>query len=95
MQVHASLGIMPQCVDKAQQVYTAADLRLGSCVDVHGRRFWLHDCDAFTRAHYQVGARLGCGPLANAASTSAAAGQSAVGDFHLTHSNQRSGKVGS
>jgi DUF1126 PH-like domain len=40
--------------DKSAACYQPHDLRLGSSVDVHGRRFFLHDCDAFTRQYYQV-----------------------------------------
>lgn len=53
-QVHASVGMTPLGQDKSAEFYRPADLRLGSSVDVHGRRFFLHDCDAFTRQYYQV-----------------------------------------
>lgn len=48
------MGMTPQGQDKGAECYRPADLRLGSSVDVHGRRFFLHDCDAFTRQYYQV-----------------------------------------
>lgn len=53
-QVHTSVGMTPLGQDKSVVHYQPADLRLGSAVDVHGRRFFLHDCDAFTRQYYQA-----------------------------------------
>ena len=55
-----NLGMTPLGADKAAQYYGPADLRLGSAIDVHGRRFFLHDCDAFTRQYYQVPLAAAC-----------------------------------
>jgi hypothetical protein len=54
LQVHASVGMTPLGQDKSAAFYQPHDLRLGASVDVHGRRFFLHDCDTFTRQYYQV-----------------------------------------
>lgn len=35
--------------------YKPEDLRLGSYINVHGRDFLIHDCDAATREWYKVG----------------------------------------
>lgn len=53
-QAHSSVGMTPMGANKAADCYRPSDLRLGATIGVHGRRFFLHDCDAFTRQYYQV-----------------------------------------
>ena len=46
------MGSTPGGMDKRTPCYTPADLRIGAFVNVHGRHFFLHDCDEFTRGYY-------------------------------------------
>ena len=48
-----SVGSAPGGMDKRTPCYSPVDLRLGAFVNVHGRRFFLHDCDEFTRGYYR------------------------------------------
>ena len=44
----------PMGADKRAEYYGPGDLRLGASIDIHGRTFWLFDCDAFTRQYCLV-----------------------------------------
>ena len=43
------MGSAPGNADRRAPCYGVADLRIGASIDVHGRIFFLHDCDDFTR----------------------------------------------
>ncbi len=43
------MGSAPGNLDRRAPCYGVADLRIGASIDVHGRIFFLHDCDEFTR----------------------------------------------
>ena len=43
------MGSAPGNLDRRAPCYGVADLRIGASIDVHGRIFFLHDCDDFTR----------------------------------------------
>ena len=47
------MGSAPGGMDKRTPCYAATDLRLGTFVNIHGRHFFLHDCDDFTRGYYR------------------------------------------
>ena len=52
MQDPQGVGSAPGNVDRTAPCYGVADLRIGAAIDVHGRTFFLHDCDDFTRGCY-------------------------------------------
>ena len=54
----------PMGADKSAECYGAGDLRLGMSIDIHGRTFWLYDCDAFTRQYCQAHGRRNAASLA-------------------------------
>ena len=45
------MGSAPGNLDRRAPCYGVADLRIGASIDVHGRIFFLHDCDDFTRRY--------------------------------------------
>ncbi len=53
-QVPVSGGLGAGRVPK-DSIYKPQDLRIGAFINVHGRDFFLFDCDAFTRKYYTVG----------------------------------------
>ena len=59
------VGSAPGNADRRAPCYGVADLRIGASVGVHGRNFFLHDCDDFTRGLAPLRPSLCCLPEHN------------------------------